>query len=66
MLMKPVKSKVQGEGDYEAARRYRSRTAAYIKTHDVTAAARRAAPASKREADEQGKAESTGRSRARQ
>ena len=43
--------KVQGEGDYEATRRYRKRTQEYLKNNDVEKAAVRAAPKSRREAE---------------
>ena len=42
-----AKSKVQGEGDYEATRRYRKRTEQYLGSHDVEKEARRAAPRAK-------------------
>ena len=41
-----AKQKVQGEGDYEATRRYRKRTDEYLKNNDVEKAAVRAAPTS--------------------
>ena len=39
-----AKQKIQGEGDYEATRRYRKRTDEYLKNNDVEKAAVRAAP----------------------
>jgi hypothetical protein len=36
--------KIQGEGDYEAARRYDEKAREYVKTHDVEQAARDAEP----------------------
>ena len=36
--------KIQGEGDYEATRRYRKRTEEYLENNDVEKAAVRAAP----------------------
>lgn len=53
---------VQGEGDYEAARRFDKASAEFVKTHDVEKLARGAAP--KSPAEEQGmrRAEEEGRS----
>ena len=42
--------KIQGEGDYEAARRQRKRVNEYIENNDVEKAAVRAAPESPEEA----------------
>ncbi len=58
-------SKIQGEGDYEATRRYRKRTDEYLKNNDVEKAAVRAAPDSKAEADELNAAEAAGKARAK-
>ena len=58
-------SKVQGEGDYEATRRYRKRTDEYLKNNDVEKAAVRAAPGSRAEADEMNAAEAAGKARAK-
>ena len=55
-------SKVQGEGDYESARRFRKDTQDFLKKADVPDLARRAAPHSKAEEDELKKAEEVGRS----
>jgi hypothetical protein len=60
-----AKSKVQGEGDYEATRRYRKRTEQYLGTHDVEKDARRAAPRSRKEAETMVAAESAGKKRAK-
>jgi hypothetical protein len=57
--------KVQGEGDYEATRRYRQRTEKYLGTHDVETAARRAAPRSRKEAASMAAAEAVGKKRAK-
>ena len=57
--------RVQGEGDYEATRRYRKRTAAYLGSHDVEKEARRAAPRSRQEAKALAAAETAGRKRAK-
>lgn len=54
---------IQGEGDYEAARRYRAGAERYARTADVRRAAREAAPHSEAEADELERAEALGRSR---
>jgi hypothetical protein len=58
-------SKVQGEGDYEAARRYRKRTNDYLENHDVENAAERAAPRSRGEAESLAAAEAAGKRRAK-
>ena len=63
--MPTAKSKVQGEGDYEAARRYRKRTEAFVATQDIEKAARAAAPRSKAEVQELQDAETSGRARAK-
>jgi len=57
-------SKVQGEGDYAADRRYRERTDNFLKTADVEEVARAAAPKSPAEARELVAAEKAGRSHA--
>jgi hypothetical protein len=54
--------KVQGEGDYESARRFREDEENFLKKADVPDLARRAAPHSKQEAEELEKAEEVGRS----
>ena len=56
---------VQGEGNYEAARRYRAGVDRYVRSADVGAAARAAAPRSAAEAEELEAAENKGRSRAK-
>jgi hypothetical protein len=63
--MRANKSKVQGEGDYEATRRYRKRTNEYILNNDVEKAALRAAPRNKREAEEMAAAEAAGKKRSK-
>jgi hypothetical protein len=60
-----TKQKVQGEGDYEATRRYRKRTDEYLKNNDVEKAAIRAAPTSGREAEDLKAAEAAGKRRAK-
>jgi hypothetical protein len=57
--------KVQGEGDYEAAKRFRKRSEDYVASHDVEEVAREAAPDSGREADELKAAEAAGKKRAK-
>jgi hypothetical protein len=59
------KSKVQGEGDYQAARRYRKRTAEYLEKNDVKKDAVRAKPRSRAEAEALAAAEAAGRKRAK-
>ncbi len=58
-------SKVQGEGDYAANRRYRKRTEDYLKQNDVEKAALRAAPDSRAEAQDMEAAEAAGKQRAK-
>lgn len=58
-------SKVQGEGDREADRRYRKRTEQFLENNDVTKAAERAAPQSKDEAESLAAAEAAGKKRAK-
>jgi hypothetical protein len=60
-----AKQKVQGEGDYEATRRYRKRTDEYLKNNDVDKAAVRAAPTSRRESEDMKAAEAAGKRRAK-
>jgi hypothetical protein len=54
--------KVQGEGDYEATRRFDQDEREFLKHADVRELAKRAAPKSKEEAEELQKAEEIGRS----
>jgi hypothetical protein len=58
-------SKVQGEGDYEATRRYRKRTLEYLQNNDVEKAAVRAAPRNPAEAADLKAAEAAGKKRAK-
>jgi len=58
-------AKVQGEGDYEATRRYRKRTLEYLQNNDVEKAAVRAAPRDSAEAEELKAAEVAGKKRAK-
>ncbi len=57
------KQKIQGEGDYQATRRYRKRTEEYLNNNDVEKAAIRAAPTSAREAADLKAAEAAGKRR---
>ncbi len=57
--------KVQGEGDYEATRRYRKRTEEFLNNNDVTKAAARAKPRSRKEAESMAAAEAAGKERAK-
>lgn len=57
--------KVQGEGDYEATRRYRKRTEEFLENNDVEKAAVEAAPEDAEEAEELDSAEQAGKSRAK-
>jgi hypothetical protein len=59
------KQKIQGEGDYEATRRFRKRTEEYLENNDVEKAAIRAAPESAEEAEELEAAEAAGKERAK-
>jgi len=57
---------IKGEGDYAASRRYRHRVERFVKTQDVDAAARDAAPSSAEDAAALQAAEQAGKARARQ
>jgi hypothetical protein len=57
--------KIQGEGDYEASRRFRKRTEEYLENNDVEKAAIRAAPETAAEAEDLEAAEARGKSRAK-
>jgi hypothetical protein len=58
----PNKDAVQGEGDYEAARRYDKAAQDFAKSGKVDRAAHDAAPESTEQADELRKAEDIGKS----
>jgi hypothetical protein len=58
-------NKVQGEGDYEAARRYRKRTDEFLENNDVEKAALNAAPETGQQADDMKAAEAAGKERAK-
>ena len=57
--------KVQGEGDYESAKKFDDDEAAFVKSGRVDKTAREAEPKSQAEADEMKKAEEVGKSRSR-
>lgn len=59
------KPKIQGEGDYEAARRYRKRTDEFVKNNDIEKVALQAGPASSAEAESLEAAEAAGKRRAK-
>ena len=59
------KDKIQGEGDYEATRRFRKRTEEFLNNNDVEKAALRAAPENAEEAEELEAAEAAGKQRAK-
>lgn len=56
---------LQGEGNYDAARRHREAAEGFVKNHDVEQAAREAEPKGRDEAQQLEDAEAQGRSRAR-
>ncbi|HEY4972977.1 MAG TPA: hypothetical protein VII41_05170 [Steroidobacteraceae bacterium] len=56
---------IQGEGDYQASRRYREDVAGFIATADVDALAHQAAPSSAKEARELALSEDRGRDRSK-
>jgi hypothetical protein len=60
-----AKQKTQGEGDYEATRRYRKRTEEFLNNHDVEKTALRAAATTPREAEDMKAAEAAGKRRAK-
>ena len=63
--MTDPKNKVQGEGDYESARRYRKDVEDFVKNADIEKAARDAEPDNEREAEELERAEEIGKSHAK-
>jgi hypothetical protein len=62
MSTTPRDDKVQGEGDYEAGRRYDKASRDFAESGRVEPAARDAAPESAREAEELERAEDEGKS----
>ena len=59
------KDKVQGEGDYDAARRYDKSAREFAESGKVEPAARDAAPGDAREAEDLERAEEAGKSHAK-
>lgn len=59
------KQKIQGEGDYEATRRYRERTEEFLENNDVEQTAKDAQPDDAKEAKELEAAEAEAKSRAK-
>ena len=57
---------VQGEGDYESARRYDEHVEKFVQTADIERAAHEAAPRDAEEAAEMEAAERAGRARAKE
>jgi hypothetical protein len=60
-----VNDAVQGEGDYDASRRYREEVTEFVSKADVDALAREAAPKSAKEARDLALAEDQGRDRSK-
>jgi hypothetical protein len=60
------KDKVQGEGDYDAARRYEEKLRDHVKHHDVEREARDSEPTSQGEEREMEQAEEAGKRRAKE
>jgi hypothetical protein len=60
--MSDEKPNIQGEGDYEAARRYRKEVKGFVDTANIDKAAHEAAPRSPDEQREMDEAERAGRS----
>jgi bacterioferritin len=56
-----MSARLQGEGDYQAARRYDRNVRKFVQRADIEGAARAAAPRNKREAQEMAAAEAIGR-----
>jgi hypothetical protein len=61
----PEHSKIQGEGDYEAARRYREEVKEYLQRSNVEERARAAAPDSAKQERELALAEEQGKDRSK-
>jgi hypothetical protein len=59
-------NKIQGEGDYEAARRYDDKTRQFVRSHDVEQEARDAAPENAGEQRAMEQAEQEGKARAKE
>ncbi len=65
MATTPNKDQVQGEGDYDAGRRYDKASRDFAESGKVEPAARDAAPDDAREAEDMERAEEEGKSRAK-
>ena len=63
---KGAAGKVQGEGDYDAARRYEEKLRDHVQHHDVEKEARDAEPSSQGEEREMERAEEQGKRRAKE
>jgi len=61
-----TKDRVQGEGDYEAARRYDEKMRDHVQHHDIEREARDAEPTSEGEEREMENAEEIGKRRAKE
>jgi hypothetical protein len=59
------RGKVQGEGDYDAARRYREQVTDFVRRSDIDALAREAQPLSPREARDNALADERARRRSK-
>jgi hypothetical protein len=59
------KPKIQGEGDYDAARRHRKHLNEFLENNDVEKAALRAAPETAEQAEDMQAAEAEGKRRAK-
>lgn len=64
-VKQPASPDIQGEGNYDATRRYDKAAADFAKSGKVDDAARAAHPKNKAEADEMRRAEEAGRSHAK-
>jgi hypothetical protein len=64
--MAKTRSKVQGEGNYDAARNYNRKLREHVKTSDVDAEARQALPKDQVEAREMELAERVGKRRTKE
>jgi hypothetical protein len=60
-----IEEKIQGEGDYQAAKRFRKRSEEYVANNDIEKAALRAAPETSEEAEAMKAAEAAGMKRAK-
>jgi hypothetical protein len=65
LLEASMTGKVQGEGDYESARRFDEDEKSFVAGHDVDALAKQAAPKSREEKEAMERAEQQARSRSK-